>query len=267
MAREPARQGEKGDASGGSVGFSPRHRRNRRPCPADLICKMAYRDPEKRREWTRANYAANAATLRKKKRDRYAANPTPHRERSRKWVLANRPRVNELQRLRRSADPAKDNERKKTWRAANLEKARALQREASRRWYAANRQTHYARQRITVSRNPTKYRQKEREALQRRRLANPEKHRDEEQRRRAALLSVPSTVTSEQLRFLRAKSKKCHWCGKAFTRNQPATHDHVIPLSKGGPNTLENSCFAHGSCNSKKGARSYNPATGQGILL
>ncbi|WP_280429848.1 HNH endonuclease [Nocardia brasiliensis] len=44
----------------------------------------------------------------------------------------------------------------------------------------------------------------------------------------------------------------CHLCG----RPGATTADHVIPRSKGGPDSLDNLRPAHYSCNSSRGARS-----------
>lgn len=43
----------------------------------------------------------------------------------------------------------------------------------------------------------------------------------------------------------------CHLCLKAGAD----TADHLIPRSKGGPNTIENVRPAHHACNSKRGAQ------------
>lgn len=85
--------------------------------------------------------------------------------------------------------------------------------------------------------------------------------------RRARLAGVENTFTKADWETLVARSKHCHWCKEPFTRQNPPTHDHVIPISKGGPNTLANSCCAHKSCNCRKHVGLYNPTTGQGILL
>lgn len=43
----------------------------------------------------------------------------------------------------------------------------------------------------------------------------------------------------------------CHWCQDTLLGIM-AVFDHVIPISKGGPHTLENICVCCGSCNSSK---------------
>lgn len=52
----------------------------------------------------------------------------------------------------------------------------------------------------------------------------------------------------------------CHLCGEPITDMKQVTVDHVIPISKGGADTLDNMRPAHESCNRKKG-NTYEPDT------
>ncbi len=66
-------------------------------------------------------------------------------------------------------------------------------------------------------------------------------------------------------RLWEAQTGLCALCGKTMLRNrfeapharvwakQRATFDHVIPRSKGGPDTLDNLQLAHARCNKVKG--------------
>ncbi|WP_256334664.1 HNH endonuclease [Lentzea albidocapillata] len=64
---------------------------------------------------------------------------------------------------------------------------------------------------------------------------------------------------------LREHMPWCWLCGKPINLNLPwndrmsFTVDHVVPLSRGGPATLDNSRSAHRSCNSSKGNRPHKP--------
>ncbi len=57
----------------------------------------------------------------------------------------------------------------------------------------------------------------------------------------------------------------CHLCLRAIRLDLPPRHpdgptrDHVVPTSKGGPDTLENSRPAHGRCNYRRGNRALTP--------
>lgn len=44
----------------------------------------------------------------------------------------------------------------------------------------------------------------------------------------------------------------CAICGAPFSDKNPPTFDHIIPLSKGGPSTLENLQLAHQLCNNRR---------------
>ena len=67
-------------------------------------------------------------------------------------------------------------------------------------------------------------------------------------------------------RAMIARSKPaCHICGQPidYTLRYPEPMcfvvDHVVPLKRGGPDTLANKRAAHHACNSKKRAREYAP--------
>jgi 5-methylcytosine-specific restriction endonuclease McrA len=81
-------------------------------------------------------------------------------------------------------------------------------------------------------------------------------------RRRARLLAVGGTFsTSEWLDLLRRYSA-CPRCGRRWEeiplptgRRSPISRDHIKPISKGGPNTIDNIQPLCYSCNSTKGNR------------
>ncbi|MHA2279604.1 MAG: HNH endonuclease [Promethearchaeota archaeon] len=52
-------------------------------------------------------------------------------------------------------------------------------------------------------------------------------------------------------RRLLAKNHFCNWCGQKLDR-KTATLDHVIPLSKGGTNGLDNQTLACYDCNQNR---------------
>lgn len=64
---------------------------------------------------------------------------------------------------------------------------------------------------------------------------------------------------------VKATQAACHICGKTidYTLKYPDrmafTIDHVVPLHKGGTDTIENVKAAHAACNSKKRARLVAP--------
>lgn len=57
---------------------------------------------------------------------------------------------------------------------------------------------------------------------------------------------------------------ECHVCGGRIAEKHLSlppnhklypTHEHIVPISKGGAHTLENAAISHRWCNSKKNAR------------
>lgn len=86
------------------------------------------------------------------------------------------------------------------------------------------------------------------------------------QRRRARLRAAKGNVsTAESARILSAR--KCHICGRPFTKANPPTLDHIIALADGGAHEVSNLAAAHQSCNAMKNVRRENPLTSQGLLL
>ena len=53
-------------------------------------------------------------------------------------------------------------------------------------------------------------------------------------------------------RLLRA-SNTCGLCGEQITKRKEATIDHIIPLSRGGSDSVHNVQVAHEKCNQEKG--------------
>ena len=55
-----------------------------------------------------------------------------------------------------------------------------------------------------------------------------------------------------KLRLLWENGKRCAICGKMIESVDDLTVDHIIPISKGGKQNIENCQLAHKSCNCKK---------------
>lgn len=94
------------------------------------------------------------------------------------------------------------------------------------------------------------------------RKANPEPDRAAKRRRRARLRNSAIAPYSTQ-QVIALYGTNCHLCGKPIDMNAPrwtavpgyelGLHlDHVIRISEGGPDTIENIRPAHGICNQIK---------------
>lgn len=45
----------------------------------------------------------------------------------------------------------------------------------------------------------------------------------------------------------------CYVCGKAITKEKYATLEHILPVSKGGTDDMENLSLSHEKCNKLRG--------------
>ncbi len=190
-------------------------------------------DPQKKLTQNRAWATANPEKIRKAQRARYAAKKDEMLAYAAAWRDANRDRLREIHRA---------------WRAANPDRVR----QSSRKWYYANPKRAQSFTNAWIA-------------------ANPERAKEikvaKGQRRRALLCGAAGIFTLADWRSLVARSRLCYWCGRRWTKIYRPTHDHIIPLSKGGSNSPENSVCACKECNSRKQDSHFNPSTGQGILL
>lgn len=80
------------------------------------------------------------------------------------------------------------------------------------------------------------------------------------QAKRRALVKQPNmfeTITLVQWEYIVEAlcDNKCFYCGVEFTAQDPATMEHIVPLSRGGSHTKSNITAACGGCNSSKGSK------------
>ena len=74
-----------------------------------------------------------------------------------------------------------------------------------------------------------------------------------------------TTIRDKHRATIKRGKPACALCGKPIDYQLPHLDpgefvvDHVVPLTRGGPDTLANKQPAHRSCNSKKRARDYAP--------
>jgi len=155
---------------------------------------------------------------------------------------------------------------------ANREKLR----EAGREYHAKNREQRNAERAARYRGQDTVLAKEERrnyyletaehqkEKAKEWRKNNPEKFRIQWRRRRALEKNTISESYTEQT-ILERWGTDCHICGEAVDLEAPRWNkfegwerglhlDHVVPISKGGPDIIENVKPAHGLCNLSKGA-------------
>jgi len=121
-----------------------------------------------------------------------------------------------------------------------------------------------AYRRSQVAKDPQKYKEQKKEYYRRYPNKRTELNRRRERRKRARDKGLP-TVNFSTKDVLDLWGTDCHICNRAIdmqiTRNcgelgwQDGLHlDHVIPLSKGGPNVISNVKPSHARCNIAKSA-------------
>lgn len=144
-------------------------------------------------------------------------------------------------------------EKRAAYRLRNKEKIVARQ----AAWYLKNqeiRAAHRLHNQATIAEYNRAYR-----------VANPEAHRRAERRRNARKRNNGVAKYTEQ-QVLDLHGTDCHICKLPIDFNAPrlpGKHgwelgfhiDHLIPISKGGPDTLQNVKPAHGRCNISKGSK------------
>lgn len=124
---------------------------------------------------------------------------------------------------------------------------------AAREWYAdpENRARQLARQATPEWRE-------RRNARRRERYASDPEYRDRvEARKRERVRRLGGRGYRRELpSILMRQLWLCALCGEPINKITPSVHvDHIVPVSKGGGNEVENLQAAHGSCNISKGNR------------
>lgn len=130
-----------------------------------------------------------------------------------------------------------------------------------RRWAASHKDIISERHQRRMAKDPEKERKRHRDHYHRTKDLKPSKS----SARRALKNNVESeTYTPSDV--LNRYGNDCHICHLPIDLTAPRKMgkpnweqglniDHIIPLSKGGPDTLDNVKPAHGLCNARKGAK------------
>ena len=137
---------------------------------------------------------------------------------------------------------------------------KAREKERKRKYWIKNREKLLAQNKKYTKANPEVARRKQRKYW----AKHPEKAQLFNRQRRARVNKVKHIpYTKEDV--LKMYGNDCHICGTPIDLKAPrragrkgwehGLHlDHLIPISKGGPDTIDNIRPAHGVCNLKKGS-------------
>jgi len=166
------------------------------------------------------------------------------REAQRRWNANNQKRHLEHVYKWRKQNPKLFNATSRAYRKAN----RALLTQNYKAWKLAHPEATKAHARNWARKHPAFVKQN----LKRWRTANPLKAAEQGNRRRARKQGALGTYTAEQFEAL---GKTCLCCRR---NDIPMTADHIIPLSKGGSNYIDNIQPLCLRCNSSKGTKSID---------
>lgn len=173
--------------------------------------------------------------------------PVVGKRRVESWVSENSEAVRARKREHYLKDPEKVKERAKAWRAENAELVKLRAKE-----YRENNSERYKGYSIKWARKNAK-----RSALynKRHREENPDLYREAVRRRRAKKRNAPTFQVSQRdiHRLLVRHSWCCAYCGKSLAEGYHI--DHVVPLSRGGSNSIGNYLPACPTCNDSKGSK------------
>jgi 5-methylcytosine-specific restriction endonuclease McrA len=135
--------------------------------------------------------------------------------------------------------------------------------EWQRQWRAKNPELYLEQSREAYWREPEKFRKRSRDYSKN----NPEKVLQINRRRKARLKNAAVSKYTEK-QVLDLHGTDCHLCGKPIDMQAPrwtampgwelGLHiDHVIPIAKGGADSLDNVKPSHGFCNVSKNANPF----------
>ena len=197
------------------------------PCGFTSRCKSCHyaQVQAKRME----NHEENKAKARDKARDKYQEDPETHREKVRQWRLNNPDRSRELDR----ASEARNKEQRQAHRAATKGLRKV--------YYKTYCKTHLVQlaqyRKVYYKANSHRLILK---AHARRRVYDP---------------ALDTLTGPEWKQILVDQGGLCAKCKSRFNSKLPPTRDHILPSSKGGYLTKENSQGLCRGCNSSKGTK------------
>jgi 5-methylcytosine-specific restriction endonuclease McrA len=172
---------------------------------------------------------------------------TCHLEKKRLYYEANKDAILTVQREYGRRNRDKVSERSKKYRADHPDKYH----EYNRLYWALTKEEQEAKRKAKYEANPELKERKRRIALQWAK-DNPEKMVANKHRRRARLKSVGGSYTAEEWQALKEQyGNRCLRCDRVEPEIT-LTVDHVVPLSKGGANSIDNIQPLYRSCNSTK---------------
>lgn len=223
------------------------------------------RNPEKNRAQVKAYRERNREKVRATKARYRMANLEKVKKRCAEWKARNKERIKLVGAARYAENKARILASLKKYVVANREKVRGRM----KNWYNKNREKQCERSRKFRKEHPDVCRKQLLDWASR----NPEKVKAHRAKRRArrqnAVIGDTSIIAAWEKKWKSKARVKCYWCRRSVPSKDCHT-DHVTPLVKSGPHSVENLCISCPSCNLKKGPKtidSWNEELLQPVLL
>ena len=181
------------------------------------------------------------------------------REYNRQWAAENPEKRKEQDKIYRERHPEKINKKSAKWAKENPEEVKKIQ----KKWRENNKEAEKIRKKKWVQENPElnaqqterwrqRYPERVAEVNKRTYEKNKIKFFERNMRRKAMQLEAQvGTVNYKEI--LSRDNYICHICGGVIQPND-VHFDHVIPLARGGPHSMDNIKVAHSFCNLSKGS-------------
>lgn len=194
--------------------------------------------PERRKQISRESYLRHRDAYLKRHKQRY---------------LANREAILAYGKAYHAARPEARRKSSAKYRANHREQCR----QKCREWYQRNIDGERQRARF---KNPIFYAANRERVLEQNRQwrqRNQDKVRSRDLKRKALLKGATINLSGMKEWMASVKSKRtvrCYWCD-TLTSTKHIHFDHIVPLSKGGPHSVENLCVSCQKCNCSKKAK------------
>ena len=234
-----------------------------------------YRKTDRCKEVRARHYQRNKEKINQWKREYYLANPEKHleqKQKSKAWREANPERVRELARKneqRRSKDP-KYREQRNEYRKkyySNPENVKR-QKESQRKWHLENKERRNAEAKANYEANKEDWTERTRRNIAKRKASDPVLFNQKNSvqssiyRARKHKTTADGHTLPELHAYWKSQGidpKRCTYCDAWYRQWKhdwkTSVGDHVVPITKGGDDVMENlvpCCF---SCNASKGNR------------